>query len=327
MPSGAALPPRLETFRDSLHHEEMRLPRIAILLLLSSVAFADIVDDVRTALAQRNSAAADSELQTYRAQHGVDASYLEALSWTARAALDANELEQADSAAKQTETLARQLLHKRSLDAEPHLPIALGAAFEVEAKVLAAHGQNAQAAALLRRALATYGNTSIGPRLHKNLNLLSLTKLPAPPLSTSEYLGTRPAPLSQLKGSPVLLFFWAHWCGDCKYEGPIISRLGSEFAPKGLTILAPTQLYGYAAKGGDAKPKDEIAYIGQVWHHYYPGLQSVPVPISKANFTNYGASTTPTLVLVDRKGRVALYHPGLMEYDALRSAIEKTLSN
>ena len=308
----------------------MRLPRFRILLvlfLLSSLAFADIIDDVRTALAQRNSAAAASELQTYRSQHGVDAAYLEALSWTARAALDANDLQQADSAAKETETLARQLLRKRSLDAEPHLPTALGAAIEVEARVLAAHGQNAQAAALLRRALATYGNTSISPRLHKNLNLLSLTKLPAPPLSTSEYLGTRPVPLDQLKGSPVLLFFWAHWCGDCKYEGPIISRLSSEFAPKGLTILAPTQLYGYAAKGEDAKPKDEIAYIGQVWQHFYPGLQSIPVPISKANFTNYGASTTPTLVLVDRKGRVALYHPGLMEYDDLRSAIEKTLPN
>ena len=306
----------------------MRLPRFAILLVLfSSLAFADIINDVRTALAQRNSAAAASELQTYRAQHGVDDAYLEALSWTARAALDANDLQQADSAAKETETLARQLLQKRSLDAEPHLPIALGAAIEVEARVLAAHGQNAQAAALLRRALATYGNTSISPRLHKNLNLLSLTKLPAPTLSTSEYLGTRPVPLDQLKGSPVLLFFWAHWCGDCKYEGPIISRLSSEFAPKGLTILAPTQLYGYAAKGEDAKPKDEIAYIGQVWQHFYPGLQNIPVPISKANFTNYGASTTPTLVLVDRKGRVALYHPGLMEYDDLRVAIEKTLSN
>jgi thiol-disulfide isomerase/thioredoxin len=207
------------------------------------------------------------------------------------------------------------------------LPVALGAAFEVQAQVLAAHGQNAQAASLLRHALVTYGSTSIGPRLHKNLNLLTLTSQPAPPLTTSEYLGSRPAPLSQLKGSPVLLFFWAHWCVDCKYEGPIISRLSSEFAPKGLTVLAPTQLYGYAAKGEDATPKDEIAYIGQVWQHYYPGLQSVPVPVSKTNFTNYGASTTPTLVLVDRKGRVALYHPGLMEYDDLRAAIEKTLSN
>jgi len=180
---------------------------------------------------------------------------------------------------------------------------------------------------LLRRALVTYGNTSISPRLHKNLNLLSLTKQLAPPLSTSTYLGARPVPLSQLKGSPVLLFFWAHWCGDCKYEGPIISRLSSEFASKGLTVLAPTQLYGYAAQGDDAKPKDEIAYIGQVWQHFYPGLQSVPVPISKTNFTNYGASTTPTLVLVDRQSRVALYHPGLMQYEELRTAIEKTLFN
>jgi thiol-disulfide isomerase/thioredoxin len=303
----------------------MRLRHVAILLLLSSsfFAFADIIEDVRTALAHRNFTVANSDLQEYRSRHGTDAAYLEALSWTAREALAANQLDQADIAAKQTETLARQLLQKRSLDAEPHLPIALGAALEVQAQVLAAHGQNRQAAALLQRALVSYRNTSISPRLHKNLNLLSLTARPAPPLSTGEYLGSRPAPLSQLKGSPVLLFFWAHWCGDCKYEGPIISRLSSEFAPKGLAVLAPTQLYGYVAKGEDAKPKDEIAYIGQVWQQYYPGLQSVAVPISKTNFTNYGASTTPTLVLVDRKGRVALYHPGLMQYEDLRAAIEK----
>jgi thiol-disulfide isomerase/thioredoxin len=305
----------------------MRLRSFAILLLLSSFAFADIVEDVRTALAQKNFAAAASALQTYRTQHGVDPEYLEALSWTAREALADNHLDQADAAAKETETLALQLLKKRSLDAEPHLPIALGAALEVQAQVLAARGQSAQGAALLRRALVAYGNTSISPRLHKNLNLLSLTTQPAPALSTTEYLGSRPVPLSQLKGSPVLLFFWAHWCVDCKYEGPIITRLSSEFASKGLTVLAPTQLYGYAAKGEDAKPKEEIAYIGQVWQHFYPGLQSVPVPISKANFTNYGASTTPTLVLVDRKGRVALYHPGLMQYDDLRAAVEKTLMN
>jgi len=320
-------PPPLESFLTSLHHGGMRLRYFAILLLLSSLGFADVVVDVRTALAQRNFAAADSALQAYRIQHGVDPAYLEALSWTAREAVAANQLEKADAAAKQTETLARQLLRKRPLDAEPHLPVALGAAFEVQAQVLMAHGQNTQATTLLRRALATYGSTSIGPRLHKNLNLLTLTSQPAPPLTTSEYLGSRPAPLSQLKGSPVLLFFWAHWCVDCKYEGPIISRLSSEFAPKGLTVLAPTQLYGYTAKGEDATPKDEIAYIGQVWQHYYPGLQSVPVPISKTDFTNYGASTTPTLVLVDRKGRVALYHPGLMEYDDLRAVIEKILSN
>ena len=98
-----------------------------------------------------------------------------------------NELEQAEPQPSKP-ALVTQLLRKRSLDAEPHLPIALGAAFEVQARVLAAHGQNAQPAALLRRALVTYGNTSISPRLHKNLNCCGLTALPAPSLNTTEYL-------------------------------------------------------------------------------------------------------------------------------------------
>jgi thiol-disulfide isomerase/thioredoxin len=300
---------------------------VVVLLLLSSLSFADIIDDVRAALAQNNFAVADSELNNYRAKHGIDPDYIEALSWRARAALSANQLDQAVTAAKQTETLAHQLLQKRTLDAEPHLPTALGAALEVQAQVLAAQGHQAQAVTLLRHNLAIYGKTSIAPRLQKNLNLLALTGQPAPPLSVAEYLGVRPAALNQLKGAPVLLFFWAHWCVDCKHEGPIISRLSAEFAPQKFAVVAPTQLYGYAAQGEDAKPKDELAYIGQVWQHYYPALQSVPVPVSKANFNNYGASTTPTLVLLDRKGRVAMYHPGLMQYEDLRAAIEKVVAN
>ena len=92
-----------------------------------------------------------------------------------------------------------------------------------------------------------------------------------------------------------------------------------------MKVEAPTQLYGYAAQGEDAKPKDELAYIGRVWQHYYPALQDVPVPVSKVNFDRYGASTTPTLVLIDRQGKVALYHPGAMSYDDLRAAIEKAM--
>ena len=297
----------------------------AILLLLAALAQGEIINDVRTTLAQGNLSAARSQLDTYRAQHGIDPEYLEALSWMARAALSANQLDQAEAYAKQTESASRQMLQHRTLDAEPHLPMALGAAFEVKAQVLAARSQNAQAAALLRHALASYGSTSIRARLQKNLNLLGLTGQPAPPLSIAEYLGTRPTPLSQQKGAPVLLFFWAHWCGDCKQEGPIISKLAADFAAQGLKVEAPTQLYGYAAQGEDAKPKDEVAYIGRVWQHYYPALQDVPVPISKLNFDRYGASTTPTLVLIDRQGRVALYHPGLMSYDDLRAAIEKAM--
>ena len=69
--------------------------------------------------------------------------------------------------------MALEQLKQRSLDAEPHLPIALGAALEVQSQVLAARGQRTQAMAVLQAALRTYGNTSIHDRLQKNLNLLS----------------------------------------------------------------------------------------------------------------------------------------------------------
>lgn len=303
------------------------MPRrlLFFLLLFSGFIFADVINDVRLSIAQNNMVAANSELETYRAQHGVDATYLEAQSWLARAYLSANQVDQAENLAKQTESQARQLLQRRTLDAEPHLPMALGAALEVEAQTLALRGQTVQAAAFLRRNLSTYGSTSIRSRLQKNLNLLGLAGQPAPALNVAQYIGIRPSSIVQLKGAPVLLFFWAHWCSDCKQEGPVITELNSEFASRGLKIEAPTQLYGYAAYGENAAPKDELAYIGRVWQHYYPGLQEIPVPVSKLNFEKYGASTTPTLVLIDRAGRVALYHPGVMSYDQLRAAIERAM--
>jgi thiol-disulfide isomerase/thioredoxin len=301
----------------------MRIRAFFVALILTTAAWAGIVEDVRGALNDNSFVAAQMFLKSYRAKNGVTPEYIEAYSWQARAALSNQDYEKANTFAKETQAMVAEQLKTTKLDAETHLPLALGAALEVEAQVLVAQKQQPQAVALLRSALQKYASTSIQARLQKNLNLIALQGKPAPALKADEFLGAKPP--AQLKGAPVLLFFWAHWCGDCKYEGPIISRLSSEFGAKGLAVLAPTQLYGYAAQGEDAKPKDEIAYIGQVWQHYYPGLQSVPVPISKTNFTNYGASTTPTLVLVDRKGRVALYHPGLMQYDDLRAAIEKTL--
>jgi thioredoxin-related protein len=44
----------------------------------------------------------------------------------------------------------------------------------------------------------------------------------------------------------------------------------------------------------------------------YPWLAKEAVPLSEENFKSYGASTTPTVVLVDREGMVRLYHPGQM---------------
>lgn len=301
--------------------------RLSLLILaLLTAAHASIVDDVRATLAQNNFSVAESEIHSYQSQHGVTPELAEAVSWMARAAFDVHQFGTADQYAKQTRALVAQQLKTRRLDTEPHLPLALGAALEVQAQVLAAQGKRQQAVSLLQTALQTYSATSIKARLQKNLNLLSLVGRPAPALAETQYLGSKPKPLAQLKGSPVLLFFWAHWCGDCKYEGPIITRLRSEYALHGLTVIAPTKYYGYAAQGEDATPKTELAWIDNVRQRFYSGLLDVPVPISKANFDNYGASTTPTLVLVDRQGTVVLYHPGLMPYEDLRAAIDKAIN-
>jgi thiol-disulfide isomerase/thioredoxin len=295
-------------------------------MTLAIPAWAGIVEDVRTALAQNNFSAADSFLTSYRSQNGVTPEYVEAYSWMARAALNAREYDQAAAYAKQTNALAVDLLKQRPLDAEPHLPQALGAAIEVQSQVLAARGQRTQAAALLQAALRTYGATSIRERLQKNLNLLSFDGKAAPALHTEQFLGSKPPTLAHLKGSPVLLFFWAHWCVDCKGEAPIITQLRSEYASKGLTVIGPTRLYGYTAQVQNAKPDDELTYIDAVRHRFYAGLLDMPVPISKYNFEVYGASTTPTLVLLDRAGKVAMYHPGAMPYDELKAEIEKVVA-
>lgn len=326
--------PLFATSTALVHHQEMRFGmRIRLLAALlgallwtSSPARAGIIDDVRVQVGNNNYSAAESELRDYKTKHGVSPEYLEALSWVARGAAQLKQWDQATTYARETRTLSEQLLTKQKLDSESHLPTAVGAAYEVLAQSMAAKGQTAQAEALLRGAIGRYGNTSIRARLQKNLNVLTMVGRPAPPLQEADYLGSKPRALASLRGSPVLLFFWAHWCVDCKGEAPIIARLKDEFASSGLVVIGPTQLYGYAAGGNDATPAQERAYIESVRQHYYAMLSDMPVPVSKQNFNAYGASTTPTLVILDRAGNVATYHPGAMMYEDLKAALGKAVA-
>lgn len=299
--------------------------RIAILFLIAASARADIIVDVRIAAGNGNLPLADAEINNYRTHRGVTPELLEAMSWKARALLELKQTDQAAAYARETEALLRDSLKGRPIDTDPHLPAALGATIEVQAQALATRGERAAAIAFLRKQLATWGGTSIRSRLQKNINLLTLEGKPAPPLDEREYLGPRPVPLAALRGKVVLLFFWAHWCSDCKGEEPIIAQLRREYAPKGLVLIAPTQRYGYIAGGQDATPQQEMAYIEAVRKQFYSDLLDVPAPVSEANFNRYGASTTPTLVLIDRGGIVRLYHPGAMQASELRSELKRYL--
>jgi thiol-disulfide isomerase/thioredoxin len=283
----------------------------------------DIVAQVRDAAIARNFTLAEREIQAYRATAGVTPELLEALSWLSRGALGAKQYDRADSYATETRKLATDILRAgRPLDQEPRLPLALGAVIEVHGQVLAARGQQHEAVAFLTQELIAYRQTSIAPRIQKNINLLTLQGKLAPALDVSRWLGPKPATLVTLKGHPVLLFFWAHWCGDCKAEVPILARLMENYGPSGLVLVGPTQYYGFTA-GGDVTPELETPYIDQVRKQYYARLGAMPVPISAQNFLRYGCSTTPTLVLIDRSGIVRLYHPGAMTYEELEDQVKR----
>src|SRR5207253_4575902 len=122
-----------------------------LFVLLASTAWAGIVEDVRLSLSQKNFNSAESELNAYKAKLGVTPEYVEALSWMGRAALETEQYSQADSYAKQTLDSAAALLKGHSVDSDPHLSTAVGAALEVEALSLAGRGQKTQGIALLRR--------------------------------------------------------------------------------------------------------------------------------------------------------------------------------
>lgn len=299
---------------------------VASLAVGTAAEAQELIRQVRAAIAADGFTDAERILAESRSRQGETPEWMEAYSWLGRGALAAGRLEQANRYATETYTRALQMLKGRTLDAEPRLPIALGAAIEVRAQVAARQGSRSEAVAVLRRELNTYRTTSLTKRIQKNINLLSLEGTVAPPLDLSESLSKTPLSLDAVKGKVTLLFFWAHWCPDCKAEAPILERLLARYGSQGLVVIAPTQRYGYVAGGRDATPDEENRYIENMRATLYSFLAPETVTLSEVNHQRYGVSTTPTLVLTDRKGIVRSYHPGGMSEAELDSLIRDLLA-
>ena len=280
-----------------------------------------IVQKVRDAMAERDFKKAEKLVLDDMAANGTTPIAIEAFSWLGRGAVAAKRYDEALAYANRTYVIVEEQLKTRKLDDEARLPIALGAAIEVTALATAGQGGRSDAILYLRRELDTYKGTSIIERLNKNVNLLGLEGTTAFPLDSVKWIGAPPPSMAALKGKPVILYLWAHWCPDCKIQGPILESLLEKYKATGLTLVAPTKFYGYVAKREPARQEEELAYLTGIRDSVYPWMKTTPVPISDQIFAQYGVSTTPTLVLIDRAGNVSKYNPGRLTAEQLEPLI------
>jgi thiol-disulfide isomerase/thioredoxin len=279
----------------------------AVILLFTLPAdAADLVRLVRLKLSAGDLPSSVAYVDDYRRETGVDAEYLNAVGWLARGAVM---LGRPDLASLYVAELREEIPAEKE-----EVLIPYGAAIEVESKLRLAKEGRGAAIRFLEEELARAKDIALRSRIRKNINLLSLEGQPAPPAGELE-----------LRGRPTLLFLWANWCGDCKSQEPVLGRILERYRERGLQIIAPTRLYG-TVDGKPASADDEKAHVAKVWKETYGSLADVSVVIDTETMVRYGASATPTFVLVDRAGIVRLYSPTRLSEPELARRIEAVLA-
>ena len=288
---------------------------------------AELVNQMRDMAWAEEVDAAQTLLQQQRGHHDqTSPEWLVAASWLGRGASFAQRWDVAEQYAREAYDGSSALLNDREVDLERQLPTALGAGIEVLGRVQDARGDRSGAVEFLRAQHETYKGTSIETRLQKNILLLSLEGQPFPVIDVEHYLGEQVLSPDSLKGKVVVAYFWAHWCPDCKQQLPILDQLYEQYGERDLAIIGPTQLYGYIARGQNATPAEELEYLRGAYQEQFPVPEWMSVPVSQQSFLDFGISTTPTLVIIDREGVVDLYNPGTLSYEELSAQVERLLA-
>ncbi len=117
--------------------------------------------------------------------------------------------------------------------------------------------------------------------------------------------------LEKFKGHPVILDFWATWCGPCRVEAPILSRVAERYKDRGLVVVGVNT---------NDKPGLARAFAADKKLSY-------PIVFDEGSDVGerYGVSSLPTLVLVGKDGTVRAVKTGIVDEASLEAMISAEL--
>ena len=114
--------------------------------------------------------------------------------------------------------------------------------------------------------------------------------------------------LADLRGSAVVLNFWASWCIPCREEAPLLTAAAATYGPRGIRVL------GVVYQDSADNARDFMRRYGQT----YPGL----LDPSGRTAIDYGVFGIPETFFIDASGVVRSRQVGALTADELRRKIE-----
>jgi thiol-disulfide isomerase/thioredoxin len=138
---------------------------------------------------------------------------------------------------------------------------------------------------------------------------VQMTQLPQVELKDLEGRTVR---LQDFQGKPLIVNFWATWCGPCRHEIPMLNDLQKKYATSGLVIIAIS-----VDEDGAAAVKP---FMNEVPIHY-TNLRQGPDTVEKFG----GLLGYPTNFFYDRTGKQVSKVIGLQQRSFFESEIQKII--
>jgi thiol-disulfide isomerase/thioredoxin len=138
--------------------------------------------------------------------------------------------------------------------------------------------------------------------------LLSCRSAVAPETSFSTLTGQK-ITLSELRGKPVMVTFWATDCASCIKEIPHLMALYQQYHEKGLEIIAVAMAYD---------PPNHVLELSKSLQLPY----HVALDMQAENAHAFGdVSLTPTTFLIAPDGSVVLQKTGLLDLNEVKNQL------